>query len=118
MNLCIPYIVLEPVMSRLSVRQQFIRQTGGPKDEDTKWIKHWLGYSNVNMEVILGEASITIRDFIQLQTDDVLILSRKINNDLELFVENELKFGVQAGRVNKNLAVQVVALIEEDRDNG
>ncbi|KJR98180.1 MAG: flagellar motor switch protein FliM [Peptococcaceae bacterium BRH_c4a] len=117
-NLCIPYIVLEPVISRLSVRQQFIRQTGGPKEEEAKWIKHWLGYSNVGMDVILGEASITIRDFIQLQTDDVLMLSRKIDHDLELYVENELKFGVQAGRVNKNLAVQVVALIEGDRDNG
>ncbi|MCL5934967.1 MAG: flagellar motor switch protein FliM [Firmicutes bacterium] len=117
-NLCIPYIVLEPVMSKLSVRQQFLRQTGGPKEEDTKWIKHWLGYSHVNMDVILGETNITVKDFLQLQINDILTLSRQVDHDLEVYVEKELKFGAQAGRVNKNLAVQVVALIEGDRDNG
>ncbi|MFZ5644585.1 MAG: flagellar motor switch protein FliM [Bacillota bacterium] len=117
-NLCIPYIVLEPVVSKLSVRQQFVRQTGGSKDDEIKWIKHWMGFSNVGIEVVLGETQISVRDFLQLEVDDVLTLSRTVNHDLELYVENELKFGVQAGRVNKNLAVQVVALIEGDRDCG
>ncbi len=112
MNLCIPFIVLEPVVSRLSVRQQFLRQSGGPKDDEIKWIKHWIGYSEVNMEVILGDTFITVNDFLQLQIDDVLVLSRKVDQDLEMHVEKELKFGVQAGRVNNNLAVQVVSLIE------
>ncbi|MFZ5648362.1 MAG: flagellar motor switch protein FliM [Bacillota bacterium] len=118
MNLCIPFIVLEPVVSKLSVRQQFIRQTGGPKEEEAKWIKHWLGFSGIDLEVILGETQITVQDFLNLQVNDVLTLSRKIDHDLELYVEKELKFGVQAGRLNKNLAVQVVALIEGDRENG
>lgn len=117
-NLCIPYIVLEPAVSRLSVRQQFIRQTGGPKEVETMWIKHWLGFSGIDMEVILGETDITVQDFLNLQVNDVLTLSRKVDHDLELYVENELKFGVQAGRLNRNLAVQVVALIEGDRENG
>ncbi len=117
MNLCIPYIVLEPVIPNLSVRQQFLRQTGGPKEEDTRWIKHWLGFSSVAAEVILGETHITVRDFLHLQKNDVLVLSRRIDQDLELFVENELKFGVQAGRVDKGLAVQVVSLIEGGKDN-
>lgn len=118
MNLCIPYIVLEPVISKLSVRQQFIRQTGGPSEDDIMWIKHWLGFSNLNIDVILGETEITVRDFLQLQVDDILTLSRSTDQDLDMYVENELKFGVQAGRVNKNLAVQVVALIEGDKGNG
>jgi len=117
MNLCLPYIVLEPAISKLSVRQQFLRQTGTPKIEDTKWIKHWLGYSNVNLDIILGETSISVRDFLQLQVNDVLTLNRKVDQDLDLYVENELKFGVQTGRINNNLAVQVVALIEGDRNN-
>lgn len=116
MNLCIPYIVLEPVISKLSVRQQFLRQSGGPKDEEVKWIKHWLGFANLNLDVILGEAQITIRDFLNLQDEDVLILNRQLDQDLDLYVEKELKFGVQAGRVNKSLAVQVVSLIEGGKE--
>lgn len=112
MNLCIPYIVLEPIIPKLSVRQQFLRQSGGPREEDTRWIKHWLGYSGIGMEVVLGETNITVNDFLQLQGDDILVLSRRVDQDLEMYVENEIKFGVQAGRINKNMAVQVVSLIE------
>lgn len=112
MNLCMPYIVLEPAISKLSVRQQFLRQSGGPKDNEIKWIKHWLGFSDVNMEVVLGETNVTVSDFLQLQKNDVLVLSKRLDQDMEMLVENEIKFGVQAGRINKNLAVQVVSLIE------
>lgn len=112
MNLCMPYIVLEPAISKLSVRQQFLRQSGGPKDTEIKWIKHWLGFSDVNMEVVLGETNVTVSDFLQLQKNDVLVLSKRLDQDMEMLVENEIKFGVQAGRINKNLAVQVVSLIE------
>lgn len=117
MNLCIPFIVLEPVISKLSVRQQFIRQSGGPREEDLRAIRHWMGYSQVDMEVVLGETYITVQDFLQLQENDVMVLSRRIDRDLDLYVENELKFGVQAGRVNKNLAVQVVSLYEGGRES-
>lgn len=117
MNLCIPYIVLEPVVSKLSVRQQFLRQSGGPKEDDIRWIKHWLGFSNVNIEVFLGDTQITIKDFLQLQNNDIMVLSRRVDHDLDLYVEKELKFGVQAGRINKHLAVQVVSLIEGGKDN-
>lgn len=116
-NLCIPFIVLESVISRLSVRQQFLRQTGGPMEEETKWIKHWLGFSPVNLEVILGDTEIMVRDFLQLQLGDILTLSRKFDQDLDVFVEKELKFGAQVGKVKKNLAIQVVALTEGDTGN-
>ncbi len=112
MNLCIPYIVLEPVISKLSVKQQFLRGSISPRDKEIAMIKHWLGFSELNLEVVLGETEITVNDFLILQTDDVLVLSRRIDQDLDLYVEDELKFGVQAGRVNQNLAVQVVSLNE------
>lgn len=117
-NLCLPFIVLEPMMSRLSVRQQFLRQSSGPRDEDMKWLRHWLGYSNVNIDVVLGDVDVTINDFLNLNTGDVLVLNRRLDQDLSLFVEGEMKFGVQAGRMNRKLAVQVVALTEGGRVNG
>lgn len=112
MNLCFPYIVLEPVISKLSVKQQFLRGSLSPRDKEIELIKYWLGYSELALEVVLGETEITVNDFLVLQRDDVLVLSRRINQDMDLYVEEEQKFGVQAGRVNQNLAVQVVSLNE------
>ncbi|MDK2887535.1 MAG: flagellar motor switch protein FliM [Thermoanaerobacter sp.] len=113
-NLCLPYLLMEPVISRLSVRQQFSRQAGGPRPEDLERLSHWLGFSRVELQVILGEAEITVHELLQLQEGDVLVLNRHLNEDLDLYVEGERKFGVQAGRVGQNLAVQVVSLSGED----
>ncbi|MGB9804489.1 flagellar motor switch protein FliM [Desulfofundulus sp.] len=114
MNLCLPYILMEPVISRLSVRQQFSRQVGGPRPEDIERLSHWLGFSRVELQVILGETEITVHELLQLQEGDVIVLNRHLNQDLDLYVEGERKFGVQAGRVGQNLAVQVVSLIGEE----
>jgi flagellar motor switch protein FliM len=103
------------MMSRLSVRQQFLRQSGGPKEEDLKWLQHWLGYSNLMLDVVLGEADVTVNDFLMLNPGDVMVLNRSMDQDLGLYVEGELKFGVQAGRLGNKLAVQVVALTEGGR---
>ena len=117
MNLCVPHIVLEPVISKLSIKQQFLRVSDSPKDKEVGLIRHWLGHSDIDLEVILGETDITVSDFFDLQAEDVLVLSRRVDHDLDLYVEGELKFGVQAGRVNQKLAVQVVSLTEGGQSN-
>lgn len=117
-NLCLPYIVLEPMIFRLSVRQQFLRQSGGPKEEDVKWLGHWLEHSRVGLEALLGVTEITISDFLNLNIGDVMLLNRRVDHDLDLFVEGKLKFAVQAGKVEDKMAVQVVALTEGGGANG
>ncbi|MBE3588284.1 MAG: flagellar motor switch protein FliM [Thermoanaerobacteraceae bacterium] len=114
LNICLPYIFMEPVISRLSVRQQFSRQLGAPRPEDIDRLGYWLGFSRVEISVHLGETEISVRELLQMQEGDVLVLNRRINQDLDLYVEGERKFGVQAGRVGQNLAVQVVSLTGEE----
>ncbi len=114
-NLCLPYLLLEPLISQLSVRQQFVRRVGTPRPEDVRWLQSWLGLARVNLKVTLGESEITVKDMLSLEVGDVLILDRRYDQDLQLYVEDEFKFYVQAGRVGKNLAVQVTSLVEEEK---
>jgi len=117
-NICLPYMVLEPAMSMLSIRQQFqVRQEQGPSEKDLQSIIYWLGESEVELEVNLGATDITIEEFLQLQTGDILLLERKINQDLILNVESIPKFGVQAGALDKQKAVQIVSLKEGEKQN-
>lgn len=118
MNLCLPYLLLEPLISQLSVRQQFVRRVGASRPEDVRWLQHWLGFSSVNLTVVLGESEITVKDLLGLQIGDVLVLDRRHDQDLPLYIEDECKFYVQAGRVGENLAVQVTALVERGEKNG
>ncbi|WP_027718305.1 flagellar motor switch protein FliM [Desulfovirgula thermocuniculi] len=116
LNLCLPYILMEPVVSQLSIRQQFSRRMPAPRPEDKQRLGYWLGFSRVELKVVLGETVITLNELLQLQEGDVLVLERTVNQDLDMFVEDELKFRVQAGRVGDALAVQVVALVGEEEE--
>ncbi|MEW6275051.1 MAG: flagellar motor switch protein FliM [Bacillota bacterium] len=114
-NLCLPYLLLEPLISQLSVRQQFVRRAGASRPEDVQRLRHWLGLAPLNLKVILGESEITVKELLGLQAGDVLLLERRYDQDLRLYVEEECKFFVQAGRVGENLAVQVTSLVEEEK---
>lgn len=117
LNLCLPYILLEPMISLLSVRQQFLRRSSASKPDDLRWLQHWLGFSDVSLQVRLGETELTVEEFMNIQEGDVLILDRRVDRDLDMYVEDELKFAVQAGKIGENLAVQVVALSEGEKEN-
>lgn len=118
LNLCLPYIVLDPVISRLSVRQQFIRKVGTAREEDTDLIKHWLGYAGVELQVVLGGIDLTVRDLLNIQQGNVIVLNKQIDQDIDMLVESTLKFGVQAGSLGDHKAVQVISLIEGDNVDG
>lgn len=117
-NICFPFMLLEPALSMLSVRQQLVvRQEKGPLERDTQLIKYWIGECDVKLEVVIGTTDITIEEFLQIQTGDVLLLDQNINNDLILNVEGLSKFGVQAGAVKRQKAVQIVSLKEGENKN-
>lgn len=117
-NLCLPYLLLEPLISQLSVRQQFVRRVGDSRPEDVRRLQHWLGLAHLDLMVMLGEAEITVRDLLGLRAGDVLTLDCRYDQDLRLYVEDELKFYVQAGRMGENLAVQVTSLVEGEKEDG
>jgi flagellar motor switch protein FliM len=116
-NLCLPYVVLDPVISRLSVRQQFVRQFTSGTEQDYKNIVYWLNQCEVDITAVIGETRITVEDFLQIQVGDVIMLDKDVNSDLHVFVGDSLKFGAQVGVVGDNLAVQVVSLIEREGNN-
>ncbi|MCL6561257.1 MAG: FliM/FliN family flagellar motor C-terminal domain-containing protein, partial [Firmicutes bacterium] len=56
---------------------------------------------------------VTVNDFLQLREGDVLLLDRRFEQDLDLYVGEHLKFKVQAGALGSQLAVQITALAGE-----
>ncbi|MBO8129185.1 MAG: flagellar motor switch protein FliM [Peptococcaceae bacterium] len=119
LNLCFPYNVLEPVLSNLTSTRTYGMEIG---EEDAQVVKqrlqHWVEMAEVDLSVVLGETEITVGEFLQLQVGDIIPLERRYNQDLDLLVEEELKYKVQAGILGRFLAVQVTGLVEAVDDNG
>ncbi|SFF70590.1 flagellar motor switch protein FliM [Halobacillus alkaliphilus] len=108
-NICIPHVVLEPIIPKLSVHYWMQKQQ--PKDRDpkeyealTKTIKG----AEVDMKALLGESKMSIQQFLGLKENDVIRLSQQIDRPMTLKVDNEQKFHVQPGTFKNHLAVQVL----------
>ena len=60
----------------------------------TNVISKQLGSTKINLRAILGETYITVNDFIGLQKGDVICLDRKVDEDIDIMIENTKKFKV------------------------
>ena len=110
-NLCLPHMLLESVLSKLSVHYRNARNDV-VKEDDLRRLEHWLGLAEISLTVVSGETDITVRDFLQLQEGDVLTLDRRIDEDMDFYLEEKLKYKVQPGTVGRFMAVQVTSLTE------
>lgn len=112
MNICIPHIVLEPIIPKLTAH--YWMQTGAKERDPETYAKLTSLVQDVNVSatVILGRTVITLQQLLNLKLGDVITLDQSINEPLTLEVNNEPKMYVQVGRRNKKLAVQVLEAIE------
>ncbi len=111
-NLCLPYNFLDSVLAKFSVANQFTRDHE-QDEKDLKSLEYWLSESEVEINVMVGQTNISVKDFLQLQVGDVLPTSRGFTQDLDMHIDKELKYKVQVGTAGQSLAVQVTSLAEE-----
>ena len=118
MNLCIPYLVLEPVMSKLSTT--FWVAASGAKDgreDQVDILKEKIERARVPIAVQLGTIDITIREFLTLGFGDVLQLDTKVKDELKCLVGKRTKFYCRPGTSGKKSAVQITRVaLEGDED--
>lgn len=111
-NLCFPYIALDRILPNLTAQQwfnQFQYPAGRERPAD---FSRALGNAEVEVKVILGNARITLEDFLQFQEGDVLTLHRRIGEPLEALVEGFPVFKVHPGMNGRRLAVSVQGWVQ------
>lgn len=114
-NICIPHVVLEPIMPRLSVH--YWMQTETQKDrkpEEYKNLSDNLKATVLDLNVLLGETKISVHDFLHLAKGDVLHLDQSIHDPLPLQSEGETLFNVQPGHNKNKVAVQILEEIKKE----
>lgn len=107
-NICIPHVVLEPIVPNLSVRYWMQSNTKEVSPEQQAIIKNNVNQSILPVVTELGTTQISIEDFLLLRQDDVLQLDKLVTDPLYLKVGDVPKFIVQPGKVKKKMAVQVL----------
>lgn len=112
MNICIPYLVLEPVMSKLTTT--FWVSANASRDEHPEYVdmlKKNIKTTKVPVIVQLGTIDITVREYLTLNFGDVLQLDTKVEDDLRCNIGSHTKFYCRPGTSGKKAAVQITRVV-------
>jgi flagellar motor switch protein FliM len=114
MNLCIPHMVMEPVMDKLSTKIWFSiieKET----DEETKLsIEKKVEQTQIPVTAVLGRTTLTVAEFLELQVGDVLQLDTRVDGDIQVLVGPLHKFNGKPGVKNKKIAVKVTGVVRRE----
>lgn len=116
-NLCIPYLVLEPIMPKLTtsfwVASSIARV--GSKTNVTQMQKK-LERTLVPLMVELGKINVTVGEMLDLTVGDVIRLDSKVNEELPIIIGQHQKFKCKPGSSNNRIAVQITQVVPEEED--
>lgn len=113
LNICIPHIVLEPILPKLSTKFWFANISKQATETDKHVIEKRLTSSSVNVSVELGYTYITVREFLKLQLGDVILLNNSADKELEIKIGNKRKYFGVPGTVKNRVAVKITRLEEK-----
>jgi flagellar motor switch protein FliM len=119
-SLCIPHLLLEPLMQRLSAQVWIVSNRRGTATPEMRArITDGLRGASLTVSAVLGEASITIDEILRLQVGDVLLLGQGAVHDTRVTVVGRTKFRGVPGVVGGRMAVQITdvegAIGDDDR---
>ncbi len=118
-NICLPHITLEPVISKLSTRIWLSTSKREQSETTKKFITDKVCNMKTEIRAELGKARITVGEFINLTVGDVIALDKSIRDGTDIYVKDQLKYSGVIGAYHNKLAVKVQKVIREgDRVNG
>lgn len=116
-NLCIPHVVLEPIMPRLSVHHWFVSQKKSGAPEEVSALEGRVSKAKLPIIAELGQSQLSVREFINLAIGDVISLDNGIQEDLQIRVGKKLKFIGNPGTLKGKLAVQISEIFQEGEED-
>lgn len=117
MNMCIPFIVLEPIVDKLSVHFYYASSSSQALPENVDAIRYRLDNTYVPVKILLGRTVITVKDLLGLSVGDVIPLNKNINEELEVIIGQRTKFLGKPGTFSNKYSVQVSQIIKEGNED-
>ena len=115
-NICLPYLTLEPVMDKLNTKYWFSSSVDSTEEKYTEDLENQIISVDVPVTAILGNSAISVNDFSTLQIGDIIRLDRKVDDELDIFVGDIKKFTALPGSAGSNYAVRITTVVREDQN--
>ena len=114
MSMCIPYVVLEPIIGDLSAQKWF---TVGKKESTAETVESLTKVMKETMVPFVarvGQTKITVREMLGLKEGDVVRLNSSPNNEIEVLIEGLVKLMGRPGVSSKKKAMQITRIVSKD----
>ncbi len=114
MNFCIPYLTIEPIISKLSAQYWYSSVRRGATTENLNILRERLSTVDVTVVAEVGSMQLTVREVLALSVGDVIRLPNvRATDPMILKIGNQPKFLCKPGVIGKKLAVQIIKKLEE-----
>lgn len=108
-SLCMPHSLLEPILDKLSA-QVWIGVADGDGDAGAESVQAELEEAELPLVVLLGSAQLRLRDILELDRGDVVVLEQTVGSALQIKVGDRLAFAGRPGTLRGNMAVEITGL--------
>ncbi|MEN6460459.1 MAG: flagellar motor switch protein FliM [Syntrophomonas sp.] len=115
-NICVPFLVMEPIMSKLSVHFYYSSSAQKIAPENVQAIRAKLENSFVPVKAVLGRTIITVKDLLELSVGDVIPVEREVREDMEVLIGQKTKFWGKPGTSGNRLSIQITRVVEEESE--
>lgn len=113
MNVCLPFFTLESVMDKLNTKFWYANMQEHDEENFEEYVEALIKRVDVPVKAVLGKASISVTDFVNLQRGDIIRLDTEVDQDLTVYVGNIKKFTALPGTSRDKNAVRVTSVIRE-----
>ncbi|CAH8710125.1 flagellar motor switch protein FliM [Paenibacillus thiaminolyticus] len=112
-NLCIPHVVIEPIMPKLSVHHWFVSEKKTREPIEIEKLRQRVSKAKLPIAVELGTSQISVQELMQLSIGDVIALNKPVDSGLTIRVGDRMKYIGTPGVVKDRVAVQIEQVVEE-----
>lgn len=113
MSLCFPYMLLDSVITNLSGESWMSSQSSTTK-ETRDMLEHEIEGLKLPVTAVVGDVTLSIRDFLQLQQGDILCLDKKKESDFMILFGKKAKMAAKAGVIGRKKAIEITRIIEKE----
>lgn len=117
LGICLPHMLLEPILGVLST-ERFFRRTGKTDDDTedrTAHILKTLGPTPLDLRVEIGAVELNVRQILDLEPGDVLKLSSRTTELFKVYVGEDPspRFLARPGKMGRFMGIEIMEFYEE-----
>ena len=113
-NLCIPYVILGPVINKLSATFWYSSASNELTDDQIERLREKIDYVQVPVSVEVGKTKLEAGEILDLEEGDIIKLDTGLDDPFKLVINGQEKFFCKPGQRGKTRAVQVLEPLEEE----